>query len=158
MRSDGTELTLVLLPTDAIGWPQIAPAGPPSWSPDGSSLAFGTLANAGGNKVYVVKPDGSGLTALGPGAQATPVWSPDGSRIAFADGAAAVYIASRDGATLRRFGTGYMPAWSPGGTRLAFSKTLAPGRAAVYVADTAGMWDSRVTLLTARQNWPSWRP
>lgn len=55
---------------------------PPSWSPDGRTLAF----TGRGGDIYVVHADGSGLRKLtaGPGWDVGARWSPDGRRILFA--------------------------------------------------------------------------
>jgi Tol biopolymer transport system component len=62
----------------------------PSWSPDGSKIAFVGLARsfeAGlrGDRLYVVEADGGGLKPLrGTHGSLSPVFAPDGSSIAFA--------------------------------------------------------------------------
>jgi Tol biopolymer transport system component len=61
----------------------------PTWSPDGSSIAFVGVARsfeAGlrGDRLYVVGADGDGLKALpGTHGAVSPVFAPDGSSIAF---------------------------------------------------------------------------
>ena len=61
----------------------------PAWSPDGSLVAFALGQPGGGDLIYTMRPDGSGLTRLTSpvsGQTATdmkPVWAPDGSRLAF---------------------------------------------------------------------------
>lgn len=64
---------------------------PPSWSPDGSLIAFSGLVggeNEDGRprlQIYVAAADGSGLQKLpGTGQAVGPVFSPDGNSIAFA--------------------------------------------------------------------------
>src|SRR5439155_56572 len=61
----------------------------PSWSPDGSKIAFHSFRDADGNdELYIMNADGTGLVrvtndlASGP-YDAQPNWSPDGSRLAF---------------------------------------------------------------------------
>ena len=77
MSADGTERSLLL---DHEG-------GAPghmyalTWSPDGEWLAFQT-----DNRIYLVRPDGTGLRPVVEGffiAAHAVQWSPDGSRIAY---------------------------------------------------------------------------
>jgi len=69
----------------------------PEYSPDGSRIVFMV-----GSNIYVMNPDGSGLTRLTSTDQdAFPTWSPDGTRIAFAshrDGNWEIYVMNADGA------------------------------------------------------------
>jgi TolB protein len=64
-------------------------AGTPSWSPDGSRIAFSSLDHAvidRPSQVFLIDPDGSNLTRLTSGRTAAsfwPAWSPDGSMIVF---------------------------------------------------------------------------
>jgi Tol biopolymer transport system component len=114
----------------------------PSWSPDGSKIAFGY----GYWGISAISRDGSGLTRLRKTGD-MPAWSPRGKRIAFADPdwpAASIWV-------MRPDGTGKMlvalpppderslfgPAWSPDGQRLAFcvgtaaDSTVRPGYLAI---------------------------
>jgi TolB protein len=96
---------------------------PPQWSPDGERIAFVSTSPFGDHDIYVISPDGSGLTDLtpSPGNDTDPAWSPDGKRIAFVstrDGDEEVYVANADGSDpvniSQHPGTsdGY-PAWRP---------------------------------------------
>ena len=64
----------------SIGAP--APSTEPSYSPDGSRIAFVT----GANQIAVINSNGSGLVQLTTSSTAkqNPAWSPDGTRIAYA--------------------------------------------------------------------------
>jgi TolB protein len=55
----------------------------PEWSPDGQWIAFIRHINTN-RSLYVVRPDGTGLTRLTQGPSDThPAWAPDGTKIAF---------------------------------------------------------------------------
>jgi Tol biopolymer transport system component len=99
---------------------------PPSWSPDGTQLAFATTKDA---DLAVVNADGSGRRLLIQDATQddAPSWSPDGSRIAFFRGVFGSFVLY----TIRPDGSGRRlliqdatqddaPSWSPDGSRIAF--------------------------------------
>ncbi len=77
-----------------------------TWSPDGARLAFAGTSETGRSAIYMVRPDGTGLTAL-VGADdvsyAWPTWSPDGSRIAFVAGER-LFSMSADGTGVQELG------------------------------------------------------
>lgn len=60
----------------------------PSWSPDGSRLAF-VSNRSGDEEIYVARADGTGVTRLTrlPGADLSPAWSSDGKQIAWSHNA-----------------------------------------------------------------------
>lgn len=125
MNPDGTNRQLVI---DA-GTNDIEP----SWSPDGSKIAFKSdRAPSSNGGIWVVNADGTGLTLLtfDPSfGSAKPTWSPDGSKIAFhsnRDGLiGSIYIMNADGSNVTRL-TNQLPFsdagadWSPDGTRMIF--------------------------------------
>lgn len=107
----------------------------PSWSADGSKIAFASNAE-GKFHIYVIKADGTGLQRL-PGTtwnDDDPAWSPDGTRIAFdryqswAGGRNAIYVMNADGreprpiTSLAKNDSG-PPAWSPDGTKILFVRS-----------------------------------
>lgn len=113
----------------------------PSWSPDGSQLAFISPCRGRGefyeniytdSSLYVIKADGTGTRALTavPGSDFDPAWSPDGERIAFAssrDGRKEIYVLDIDTGAVIRLTTSNgdvensQPSWSPDGRQITYT-------------------------------------
>ena len=65
----------------------------PSFSPDGSKIAFVSDRDSGNAEIYVMNADGSNITRLtNSGVDFEPSFSPDGSKIAFTPSAPATLI------------------------------------------------------------------
>ena len=73
IRADGTQARLLL-----------RNAYSPSWSPDGTRLAF-VSGRSGDEEIYVARADGTGVARLtrSAGPDLSPTWSSDGRRLAF---------------------------------------------------------------------------
>ncbi|MFZ5905843.1 MAG: Tol-Pal system beta propeller repeat protein TolB [Nitrospirota bacterium] len=92
----------------------------PSWSPKGDKIVFS--GRAGGNHVFLINPDGTGLTQLTvQGNNEDPSFSPDGRYITFMsdrDGVKGIYIMRANGEAQQRITPRGMkasgPRWSPG--------------------------------------------
>jgi len=98
------------------------PAGWPTWSPEGTRLAFRSL-NGDGGGIYVANLDGTDRKQLTrETGDLDLAWSPDGTRIAFArEGSIAVMNA--DGSAPTRLTSTHSdgePTWSPDSRQLAF--------------------------------------
>ena len=114
----------------------------PTWSPDGSKLAFTYKENPAYSlskgSIHVINPDGSHqviltLPSQGLGDNRHPAWSPDGSRIAFYSRYSDaheddLYIINSDGSNVVKLTESSPddsawpdnPAWSPDGHKIAF--------------------------------------
>lgn len=124
----------------------------PTWSPDGSRIAFARVAldvyyPPGApippvNGIYLMNPDGAGLSRLTQppdtawldgvqGVDDWPEWSPDGTKIVFARGVN-IYLMNADGSELRKLTDSpsrwpsARPSWSPDGTKIVFER-IPPG-------------------------------
>ena len=99
--------------------------GSPSWSPDGSLIAFTTNEGVTALKfrLSVVNADGTGRRALVVSSHQvqTPAWAPDGSRLVFSK-LVGLYVVGADGSGLHQITDlrSSSPAWSPDGSRIAF--------------------------------------
>jgi Tol biopolymer transport system component len=101
--------------------------GQPSWSPDGSRIAFSDWSTS---KAYVIDSDGRNVREVLDSAD-RPVWSPDGQRLAYvvldADRqSVGLAVAQADGSGQMRLTDGRVlsPAWSPDGSTIAFTRAL----------------------------------
>jgi WD40 repeat protein len=147
-------------------------AGPPSWSPDGTRLAFASI-----DGIYVVGAGGEDPHRISsyPGDRAcydlATTWSPDGSTIAFAvrcDGSEqGIWAVQADGSDRRQVlapsasieAMAY-PSFSPNGMQIAFAGAPPPndGHGAIYVMNADG---SDVRKLVDGALWASslaWSP
>ncbi len=114
----------------------------PTWSPDGSRIAFTTFRD-GDAEICVMNADGTGqvLVTENAASDTSPAWSPDG-RIAFVsdrDGNEEIYVMDPDGSGQARLTddprTDRDPAWSPDGARMVF---VADGELYLMNADGTG--------------------
>jgi len=135
-RYAGGQYALHLVNPSGSGLTRLTPttgiisADAPSWSPDGSRLAFTCQVVSGNLDLCVINADGTGLSRVttDTARDARPTWSPDGTRIAFTttafSGTHELALIAPDGSGLTRVspGTGVLqPAWSPDGARIAFT-------------------------------------
>jgi Tol biopolymer transport system component len=124
--------------------------GIPSWSPDGSRIAFND-GRTGNGDLYLVDADGTDrvrLTSNSTTSEESPSWSPDGTRIAFNDYNADDFLSriftigvNGTGLTLLSSSLAYDvgPSWSPDGSKILFSSD--PGDVWVMKADGSARVD-----------------
>ena len=98
----------------------------PTWSPDGSMIAFGVA----GDLVVRERLDGSDRRDIANRGAYEPAWSPDGSLIAYqCTGDVCVANADGSGGVRRLASDGGDPSWAPDSRRLVFEHYLYPGNA-----------------------------
>lgn len=139
----------------------------PTWSPDGSQIAFMSYReDACCSVVYVMDANGDNQHRLTNATQYSynPAWSPDGTQIAmtvYTDGNAEIYIVDTDGSNLRRITNtpedDTNPTWSPDGTKIAFQSDQ-NGNAEIYVMNVDGTGLRNLTSDSAQDRFPTWSP
>ena len=111
----------------------------PTWSPDGTHLAYIRVDNGHEtSELWVVREDGGALHGLSIVHQAdTPAWSPDGKWIAYVgDGGLSEVLADGSGKRVLLRRDAASPAWSPTGDRIAFEQRSG-GRVEIWTYDVA---------------------
>jgi Tol biopolymer transport system component len=112
--------------------PEGAEDSSPTWSPDGTRLAFVRLTPQDGFQIYTIGADGTGASQLTvtPGHKSHPAWSPDGRTIVFSEsphegGASQIYSVDAAGGTPTQLTEGASsctnPLWIEGGARIAYA-------------------------------------
>ncbi len=150
-----------------------AQASDPTWSPDGTQLAF-TAYDGDHWRIYVIDADGTHRRVLtrGTGEWENPDWSPDGRWIAFekftySGPHTRIQLVRPDGTGLHTLATVITgpqcacPDWSPDGTKIAYqaSPTVATGRfPEIYVMSADGTAQTQLTHNAVRDENPDWSP
>ena len=161
----GTASALWIVNSDGTGLKQLTNDGAidvrPTWSPDGSQLAF-TSTRDGNAEIYVMNADGTAQTNITNNSadDDTPTWSPDGRTILFGSdrdgsgGEGKVYSMTTSGGSVTPLVDGYNPEWSPTGTRFLFERS-----AQIWISESPT--GSNVRQVTTDQNFhftAGWSP
>ena len=130
-------------------------------------IAFGSDRSSGDYDVYIMNPDGSGVTQLttDPARDNQPSFSPDGSKILFyshRDGSTSeIYVMNSDGSAQTRLtnspGNDFHPSFSPDGTRIAFHSNR-DGDFEIFVMNADGSEPTQVTQNSAFDTGASYSP
>ena len=146
----------------------------PTWSPDGTKIAFDTRRAGVTATIWVMNADGTDQHSVidrSPFGVANPAWSPDGTLLAYERGNTGpeygIYAASAQtgaGETLLTPGGNSSaiprnPAWSPDGAKLAFQRpNPATGATDIYSRTIATGVQINLTNDLANNPFPAWSP
>ena len=140
-------------------------AAHPRLSPDGARIAFAG-GDAGGDDLYVIRPDGTGLTRLtrDRGRNRFPAWSPDGKQLAFGsdrDGNWEIYRLDLGSGVEARVtnhpADDNLPSWSPDGQWLAFQSDR-DGGMHLFKLRADGGEVVQLTRGAGNDRYPAWSP
>ena len=128
------------------GTPLVTGGTDPSWSPDGTKLAFSL-----GGAIETCTVSTCTPAALGTVTGTEPAWSPDGTKIAYVN-SGNIHIVTFPGAVDSTLTAGTDPSWSPDGTKLAF--TSGGGVVTCTISSCAGT----TATLVGSGGQPAWSP
>ena len=125
----------------------------PSWSNDGTTIAFSAVIN-NVSGIYLVDSSGSNLHLLAENTAVGCSWSPDSKWLVFRDGDYNLYEIMANGDSLKqltRQASDLRPAWSLDGNRIAFERY----GLGICVLDIHTL---AVTSVFANASYPTWHP
>jgi Tol biopolymer transport system component len=146
----------------------------PSFSPDGTRIAWAHFGGSTGFDIWVMSADGGGQAQLtyADGDDEQPSWSPDAQSILFSSqrdgglgikggGLGRIYRMSPDGSDqvpLTETTADREPAFAPDGTDIVFDSARDGGGSQLYVASANGSNPVRITSSQGNDLEPDWQP
>jgi TolB protein len=169
VNRQGQKFSLIVADSDGYNeqtvLTQNEPIMSPSWSPDGSHLAYVSF-EAGHAAIYVQSLYNNQRTLLANfrGSNSAPAWSPDGKQLAIVltrDGSSQIYLIRPDGSGVRRITSSGVidtePNFSPDGQSLLFTSDRG-GSAQIYRMSADGSAVQRMTFGQGNNFSPRYSP
>ncbi|HMD89716.1 MAG TPA: protein kinase [Anaerolineaceae bacterium] len=155
----------------------------PTWSPDGSQLAFISPCSIidrktdsyKGSQIFITNIDGSNVHLLpippSPEGDFEPAWSPDGKNIAFVSlrtGISHIFVVNLDNCQnpdscdIKDVSNSHyadkQPAWFPDGTQIVFIRQYSFSQVWMVSADGKTSEQFRTQSVSFNDLWPAWSP
>ena len=146
----------------------------PSWSPDGSKIAFISERKSENGHIFIMNSDGSNQKKISKSIswEYSPSWSPDGTKIAFistqADKYKSLNIMDIDGSNILKISNNLSndssPSWSPDGSKIAFTSTKPEinnpniQQRDIYIVDISTLKQNKISDYYSRDTSISWSP
>jgi len=136
----------------------------PHWSPDAQWITFAGGPSSGGNsRIWVVRPDGSGLRSITDGSRdmVSPSFSPDGAKILFDAVYGHLFTVNVDDGNLTDLGvTGGHAEWSPDGTKISYTNWGLTYESDIFIYDIVSQTSFQLTHHDSGEafNQATWAP